>query len=428
MPNPRFQKLLQREMTRTEFLAFSAFAVASVFGIVGLIRELASRAATPTANIEPEDSTVAAPATVITDATASGGQAIKFGTTTPAAFVLGVTKPKLADPDNPTAADNVGAAFGWNGVTLTVMNGDQTIPANTTWTNKLIHGYVVFTDSTSKLVNSVVDGRAKGGAFQSGLVNGSKGGQLDRCTIRATATSATNYLNGITSTGGNWTINRCDISRVVDSVHANNSGWIKLTGCRLHDYSFWDNDPAHDDDTKHPYWSHGDVGIQRLSGSGSGDWLEGNSIQGFFDTTGVTWSGGTWGSGTASGGTIGTPKTALNGGYPNRNYANLISYTNVAPYTGMTFLNNWLNGGSYPSGMLQVTESGAHKFHLEGNRYALGGQPSSTKKIFLCSYSSSSVVTFGTAPNIYDTTSDTPTSLQGKSLTFTNSGASVVLP
>jgi hypothetical protein len=355
--------------------------------------------------------------------------AVAVATTSPLAstFVLGTTKPKILNPDVPTSADNVGAAFGWNGVTLRVLNGDQTIPANTTWTDKLIHGYVNFTDSTSKLVNSFVDGRPPGGTFRAGLVNGAHGGQLDRVTIRASAAATTNYLNGINSTGGNWTVNRSDISRVVDSVHVNGAGWVRMTANQLHDYSFWDNDPTHATDTAHPSWSHGDVGIQRLSGSGNGDWLEGNSIQGFFDTTGVTWSGGAVGSGTASGGLIGTPATALNSGYPARNYANLITYSNVQPYVGMTFLNNWLNGGSYPSGMLQMTVAGNHSFRLEGNRFALGGMPGgSAKRIYLCTYAATSAVNFGTAPNVYDTTSNVPSTLRGKPLTFTTSGASVI--
>ena len=82
MPSPRMQKLLEREMSRKEFLAFGAFAVASIFGIVGLIRQLTSHAATPAVSTEAEDGTVQTPATIVTDSTASGGGAVKFGSTT----------------------------------------------------------------------------------------------------------------------------------------------------------------------------------------------------------------------------------------------------------------------------------------------------------------------------------------------------------
>lgn len=73
------QKLLDREMSRKEFLAFGAFAVATAFGITGLIKELLSHAATPTASLEVENGTVSSAASRVTDGTASGGQAVKFG-------------------------------------------------------------------------------------------------------------------------------------------------------------------------------------------------------------------------------------------------------------------------------------------------------------------------------------------------------------
>lgn len=71
--------LLQKEMTRKEFIGFSIFTVLSVFGIVGVLRQLGSHAATPTASVEPEAGTVAQGAVKKTDATASGGMAVQFG-------------------------------------------------------------------------------------------------------------------------------------------------------------------------------------------------------------------------------------------------------------------------------------------------------------------------------------------------------------
>jgi hypothetical protein len=364
--------------------------------------------------------------------TAKSSQLVRRGSeaATPDSFVIGTTKPKLVDPDNPTSTDNVGAAFGWNGVTLSVMNGDQTIPANTTWTNKLIHGYVTFTDETSRLINSVVDGRMPGSPnTKQGFLLGNNGGYAERCTIRATANSTSNYMNGLYTTGttGNWTLLRCDISRMVDSIHVGGVGGVTALGCRMHDYSFYDDDSTHSGDGAHPYWSHGDVGIQRLSGNANTDHIEGCSIQGFFDVTGVTWSGGSWGSGTASGGSIGMPSTALNGGYPDRNYSNVITYSNVQPYTGMAFVNNWINGGSYPSGLIQMTIAGNHSFRLEGNRFALGGKAGGgSNKIFLATYASTSTVDLGSNSNIFDSTIDTPQALWGQPLTFTASGASII--
>lgn len=50
-----------------------------VFGVVGTILLVVSHAGTPSASAELENGTVQAPATVITDTTASGGKAIQFG-------------------------------------------------------------------------------------------------------------------------------------------------------------------------------------------------------------------------------------------------------------------------------------------------------------------------------------------------------------
>jgi len=73
-------KALDKQINRREFLVLSGVAVAAIFGLVGVIRELRSRAATPTAALEAENG--AAPNLVVNDTSASGGKAIKFGVTT----------------------------------------------------------------------------------------------------------------------------------------------------------------------------------------------------------------------------------------------------------------------------------------------------------------------------------------------------------
>lgn len=70
--------LLGKEMTRKEFLAFSALAIATVFGVVGLVKTLLSHAATPTASFEPESGAKTGGANTVSDAGASGGSAVKF--------------------------------------------------------------------------------------------------------------------------------------------------------------------------------------------------------------------------------------------------------------------------------------------------------------------------------------------------------------
>ncbi len=80
MPLVDADKLLETEMTRKQFLAFSALAMASVFGFVGLVKLLTSHAGTPTASIEPEDGTLMGGASSVSDTTASGGKGVQFTT------------------------------------------------------------------------------------------------------------------------------------------------------------------------------------------------------------------------------------------------------------------------------------------------------------------------------------------------------------
>jgi hypothetical protein len=79
MPNSKFNQLLRKEMTRKDFLGLSAVTVASLFGIIGVLSELLSHAATPYASAESEDGTLTGGATIISDATASAGKAVTFG-------------------------------------------------------------------------------------------------------------------------------------------------------------------------------------------------------------------------------------------------------------------------------------------------------------------------------------------------------------
>lgn len=79
MLSPRLKLLLQKEMTRKEFLRLGAITVASLVGAVGVITELLSHAATPYASNETESGTLGGGATLVSDAAASGGKTIQFG-------------------------------------------------------------------------------------------------------------------------------------------------------------------------------------------------------------------------------------------------------------------------------------------------------------------------------------------------------------
>jgi hypothetical protein len=91
MQHTDFKKLLSVPVTRKEFLGLGVLAVATAFGLVGLLRELSSKAASNAVDIEPEDGTLQAGATVKSDATASGGKAVQFGSV--AASTMPLTNP-----------------------------------------------------------------------------------------------------------------------------------------------------------------------------------------------------------------------------------------------------------------------------------------------------------------------------------------------
>jgi len=72
-------KLLRTGKIKLEFTKRNLVLFVALFAFVGASILLISKAATPTANLEPENGTVNQNASVITDATASGGKYVKFG-------------------------------------------------------------------------------------------------------------------------------------------------------------------------------------------------------------------------------------------------------------------------------------------------------------------------------------------------------------
>jgi hypothetical protein len=353
--------------------------------------------------------------------------------TTDGSFFLGFTKPTMANPASPTSSDNVGAAFGWNGVTLADITFDYVIGPNSTVTNKRFKSYVTFTDSTSVARNCVFESRAPGGTFKQGIITGSNGGTLDRCSIYQTPTSAVWYMNGIYSTGGTWTLNRCHVSKVLDSWHTS-FGSIKMYGCDLGPYSFWDTDTDHSSDAFFPYWSHGDNGGQRLNGLVNTDEVIGCNVHSYFDTTDVTYNGTHYVNGAN---TIGNPAACMNGnkkdtggsylgeGSTHRftlaNYANGITYSNTAPYTGMTFNYNWFDGGHYVFGIL-LTNAGNHSVTIIGNRFGMGGEPWSGNNAYnFVMYPAGT--TYTASGNVIDNLLNVPFGLRNTPVTFDSTGA-----
>jgi len=110
MFNTHLAKLMEKEMTRREFLVLTAFGVASIFGVIGVINELKSRAATATASVEPENGTIASPAAMVVDSTASNGKKVKFGSGTPTGMQ---TQPIWRDEFNTLSISDGGTRRNW---------------------------------------------------------------------------------------------------------------------------------------------------------------------------------------------------------------------------------------------------------------------------------------------------------------------------
>lgn len=80
MTNTKLKNLLQKEMTRKDFLNLSFLLVISAFGVYGVLTKLLSQAASPYATNEAEKGTRSGTTTITNDPTASGGAAVEFGT------------------------------------------------------------------------------------------------------------------------------------------------------------------------------------------------------------------------------------------------------------------------------------------------------------------------------------------------------------
>jgi hypothetical protein len=354
-------------------------------------------------------------------------------------FIAGLTKPVCADPLNPTAADNVG----WDGDSSGGTFGDPTqntkviltIPANTTWSNRIIYANVQFTNATSKMVNCIVFGAAFSGD-RLGLVLVPSGGNMERCTVYGMPKSVSYYTNGVRVTGGVLTTKRCVFMRTIDAVRISAGGstarWIDEAsyGDR---FAFFDNDADHANDAVRPYWTHNDF-FQATIAATAQHSMFGSRVEAFFDTTGVVWSGGSPGVGTASGGSIGMPSTALNAGFKDElgrgTWCNGVTLSNVSGHK-IKIDSIWINGVNAGSGMVQFTVSSStnpNQLVLLRSRFALGGVPSGSGKFYCVTYASSTLATIGTGAdaNIFDDSFDVPSNLRGTAMPFTATGSSII--
>jgi hypothetical protein len=85
-------------MTRKEFMGLTAIIISSLFGFVGVITELLSRAATPYSSVEAEKGILSGAAKIVNDAQASGGSAVQFGNDGSQLYALKWAPPVLENP------------------------------------------------------------------------------------------------------------------------------------------------------------------------------------------------------------------------------------------------------------------------------------------------------------------------------------------
>ena len=241
MYRSELNKLLEQEMTRKQFLAFSVFAVASVFGLVGLLKLLTSHAATPTAAFEPEDGSLGG-VNKVADGSASGGSAVKFaaGTNTFVAFASGTVKPlSFADEAAGLGTRNVGPRI----TNLTPYNGDYTLTPGAKVSGLEIFGRLVGRgDATTEVSDCIIHGSATPASADSSTALGTSydfgGVTIQWCSVLV----ASNMGFTDVIRGGNYTLKYSELAGGVDGIGASIVGDATVECCRIWDgyyFSWW---------------------------------------------------------------------------------------------------------------------------------------------------------------------------------------------
>ncbi len=136
-----------------------------MFAVVGTVLIFATRAATPFASVEPENGTLSRTDLAINDTAASGGKAVKFGTTIDGAYVHEAGKPwQHTFPQKPGLLTPESALTDYTG-SCNLTSGTHIIE------NKIILCTITMPESsTAKLIlrNSVIRGNGEAGLLAQG--------------------------------------------------------------------------------------------------------------------------------------------------------------------------------------------------------------------------------------------------------------------
>lgn len=220
---------------------------AFLVGVVGSALLLMSHAATPVGSFQAESGTLSSAATPITDSTASGSRAIKFGSGTVSGGTL--TNNCLSSPHacGFPDASNTGVPAG---TTLTTVNGDVHTTSNGQIINAMdIHGTLWIDNSNVTVKNTkVTGGGGSSWAINVGSNTNVTGVVVQDCTIDAGKSDQ----GGITGEG--FSIYRCDISNGENAARPGGNALIQ--DCYMHTFRSSSSGPHYD-------------GVEVYSGTGS---------------------------------------------------------------------------------------------------------------------------------------------------------------
>ncbi|HEX8182002.1 MAG TPA: hypothetical protein VF575_00195 [Candidatus Saccharimonadales bacterium] len=348
--NKKLQRLLDKELTRKEFLGVIGLACVSLFGVTGLLRELSSYAATPFVSTEPDTGTPTNGATVVSDTAASGDKAIKFGQDTTTTHYV----PATPGSYKPSSATTGYAPYG---ITLTPYGGQFGAIVNGTLTlataGVTISGFDIPARIVIRAANITIRKcRVRGNATlanNSALVDCNNAAVVncivEDCLLVPDHPSV--WWNGMI--GHDYTAQRNNVYHTVDGFGIYNIASrsapnnVKLYANYVHDLTYYSPDPNHASDTPVSK-THNDC--VQLQGNSNTD-IRWNNFQGFFSTT------------------VGdTQYTSTNrnaqGGYnvyhPSVTANAVLQVTqNVGPVTNLIFDSNWCDGGG---GTLNMASKG----------------------------------------------------------------------
>lgn len=332
--------------------AFRLAGIAAPVGAAIIWPRVSSNAASPTA-----------PVIQIIDAVSRRIDTFKLGTTRPDATNTGI-------PD---------------GTKLTVYTGSATLTTpNMTYQNMVFNSYIALKPTASGVTfsNCLFQGPSTPAPGQSALLSSYAGVTnvtVDRCTFKPRAPNY--WVNGIYGWGG-MTINRCDISNVVDGIDPF-GGTYYVYGNYVHDFATYSPSPSNSDSHTH------NDGMQFQGGSGSK--VIGNNFQGFADPRishdSMGWNG---------------PQGQIT--------ACFTIVPVVSTISNLTITDNWLDGGmytlnvvNYPSGADRpITNLGVVERNRFGRQQGVQGPGGDlTYTMVICKGASSSTGNGTSNQNVY---------------------------